>query len=274
MHIVQVGVGSGGVVVLDLLFRDPAITHITLIDSDVYAAHNVHRHLFPHSAIGQPKCDLAASWARERRPELLLDTIAADITDPKLFSLFAQRIAECDIGVCAVDNEPAKFAYDALMRIASKPWTLGEVLSGGIGGWVHRFVPGGACYGCISSFLQRTVSDTPAAPPPNYANARGPLAETTIPASKASISAIASLHAAVTLEMLSGDSSATSADSCSSLLFSLKTVSGIFEEAFRSFRFRIPRSPTCLVCSAGPEIYGGPTLDVAVDQALGRLAPQ
>jgi len=274
MHIVQVGVGSGGIVVFDLMLRHPAVTHITLIDPDVYAEHNVHRHLFPLSAVGQLKCDLAASWAHERRPELILDTIAADITDPTCFTTFAQRVAACDIGVCAVDNEPAKYAFDALMRVAGKPWSLGEVLSGGIGGWVHRFVPGGACYGCISSFLQRTVTDSPPAPPPNYANPGGPVAETTIPASKACISAIASLHAAVTLEMLSGDASATPSDGCTSFLFSLKAVSGVFEEPFRTFRFRVPLSPACLVCSAGPRNYGGSNLDVAVDQALGRLAPQ
>ena len=64
----------------------------------------------------------------------------------------------CDIGICAADNEPAKFHFDMLMRRHQKPWTLGEVLSGGIGGFVHWFNPGGPCYGCVASHLRRSVT--------------------------------------------------------------------------------------------------------------------
>ena len=74
-------------------------------------------------------------------------------------------VQSADIGVCAADNEPAKYHWDALMRRHGKPWTLGEVLSGGIGGFVHWFVPGGPCYGCVASHLQRSVTvDKPNAP--------------------------------------------------------------------------------------------------------------
>ena len=87
------------------------------------------------------------------------------------------------------------------MRRHAKPWTLGEVLSGGIGGFVHWFAPGGPCYGCVASHLQRTVV-VDNSPPPDYANPGGAVPETTIPASMASIHAIASLHALVTLALL------------------------------------------------------------------------
>jgi hypothetical protein len=39
-----------------------------------------------------------------------------------------------DVGDCAADNEKAKYHFDALMRRHGRPWTLGEVLSGGIDG--------------------------------------------------------------------------------------------------------------------------------------------
>jgi len=48
--------------------------------------------------------------------------------------------------------------FDAVMRRHQKPWTLGEVLAGGIGGFVHWFVPAGPCYGCVASHLQRSVA--------------------------------------------------------------------------------------------------------------------
>ena len=45
-------------------------------------------------------------------------------------------------------------------------------------------------------------------------------------------------------------------------------VPGMFEEAFRSHRFRIPRSPSCLICQDA----GTPQdLDQALDDALARL---
>ena len=46
-HVFQVGAGSGGMVVLDLLGRDERITQITLVEPDVYKPHNVVRHYFP-----------------------------------------------------------------------------------------------------------------------------------------------------------------------------------------------------------------------------------
>ena len=64
-HVFQVGAGSGGIVALDLLTRDPRITAVTLVEPDVYKPHNVHRHVFPPGAVGRPKGELAAAWVRE-----------------------------------------------------------------------------------------------------------------------------------------------------------------------------------------------------------------
>src|SRR5207247_6675469 len=124
-----------------------------------------------------------------------------DLLDPAYATRIEVAARGADIGVCAADNEPAKLHFDALMRRAGKPWTLGEVLSGGIGGFVHWFVPGGPCYGCVASFLQRSVTvEKPKTP--DYSQPGDPVVETTIPANKASIQAIASLHALVTLDLL------------------------------------------------------------------------
>ena len=266
MKLFQVGAGSGGIVVLDLLTRDPRITAVALIEPDVYSAKNVHRHIFPPSSVGRMKAELAAEWVRERRPDIAVDVLVADLTDPAMHATFEKHAAACDVGVCAVDNEAAKYAFDALMRKAGKPWTLGEVLSGGIGGWVHRFTPDGPCYGCVASHMQRNVNEEPQAPPPDYANPAAALAETTIPASKASIEVVAGLHASMTFDVLAGD-----AAEFTSLLFTLKRVPGVFEEAYRPFRFRISKSHACLFCSAIPVSVAGEDLDVALDQALARL---
>jgi molybdopterin/thiamine biosynthesis adenylyltransferase len=260
----QVGAGSGGMVVLDLLCREPTVRRIVLVEPDVYKPHNVHRHYFGHHEVGRPKADLAAGWVKQFRPDLEVTILAVDLLDAARQAEIEAAVAACDLGVCAVDNEPAKYHFDALMRKHRKPWTLGEVLSGGIGGWVHLFRPGEACYGCVASHLQRTVT-TDNRPPPDYANPGAAVQETTIPASKASINVIAGLHAAATLGLLAG-----SAPEYTSLLLPLAKVDGVFAEALRPFKFRIARSPACLICGA-PAAPAGEDLDVALDQALARL---
>ena len=267
-HLLQVGAGSGGMPVLDMVCRDPRITRVTLIEPDVYKPHNAERHLFPLSAVGQRKAMLAERWLKERRPDLEVRLFVCDLMDPAHQADIDDAAASADLGVCAADNEPAKYHWDALMRRHGKPWTLGEVLSGGIGGFVHWFAPGGPCYGCTAGHLQRTVV-VDNSPPPDYANPGGPVAETTIPATMASIHSVASLHALVTLALLAD--LAGYAPGFTSLLLTLQKVPEVFEEAFRPFRFRVARAAGCLICRPPPAPSSVEELDVALDQALARL---
>lgn len=251
--------------VLDLLARDERVRRITLVDPDVYQPHNVARHLFGLTGVGQLKVELAREWLQQRRPELQVQLLPWDLTDPLQQGALREIIAEADLGVCAADNEQAKYHFDRLMCEAGKPWTLGEVLSGGIAGFVHGFVPQGPCYGCVASFLQRSVKvEQP--PAPDYAAPGGPIWETTIPASRASIQAIASLHALLTVEMLQERKV-----EYTTLLFSLQRVPGIFEEAFRTYRYRIARMADCLICQARPTPSTVEELDAALDRAFRRL---
>jgi molybdopterin/thiamine biosynthesis adenylyltransferase len=256
--------------VLDMLSREPALTQVTLIEPDTYKPHNVVRHLFPRSAVGKSKAALARDWLQARRPDLVVEIMNADILDLQIRERLDQAVATADVGVCAADNEPAKYHWDMLMRRHNKPWTLGEVLSGGIGGFVHVFLPGGPCYGCVASYLQRSVT-VHNAPAPDYSAPGGPVAEVTVPASMASIHAIASLHAAVTTGLMANG--AAYVPGFTSLLFTLQKVPDVFAEAFKPFRFRIPRSPECLVCREPvlSSTASSEELDVALDQALARL---
>jgi molybdopterin/thiamine biosynthesis adenylyltransferase len=269
-HLFQVGAGSGGMPVLDMLCRDPRISAVTLIEPDIYKPHNVERHLFPSGAVGEPKAELARQWLRDRRPELEVHIMECDLLAPEAQSAVATAAGSADIGVCAADNEPAKYHFDALMRQHGKPWTLGEVLSGGIGGFVHWFMPGGPCYGCVASFLQRSVT-VDRSKAPDYSQPGGPVAETTIPATRASIQAIAALHALITLDLL--EQSTAYAPGFTSLLFTLQRVPEVFDEPYRPYRFQIPRATECLVCrpGQGPDNSLPEDLDVALDQALERL---
>jgi molybdopterin/thiamine biosynthesis adenylyltransferase len=272
-HIFQVGAGSGGMPVLDMLCRDRRINRITLIEPDVYKAHNVERHLFSPAGIGRSKAELAKEWLQERRPDLDVQLLIYDLLDPNGQAEIEAAARQADLGVCAADNEPAKYHFDALMRRFGKPWTLGEVLSGGIGGFVHWFVPGGPCYGCVASHLKReVVVDRPKAA--DYSQPGGPVHETTIPAGMAAIHAIASLHALVTLDLLTNPKNYD--PGFTTLLWTLQRVPEIFEEGFRPYRFRVPRLAECLICRApaGLEQSSAEDLDVALAQALARLGDE
>src|SRR5439155_23030436 len=78
-HLLQVGAGSGGMPVLDMLCRDPRITCVTLMEPDVYKPHNVQRHVFPLAGVGEPKAELAETWLKDRRPELEVRLLACDL---------------------------------------------------------------------------------------------------------------------------------------------------------------------------------------------------
>lgn len=266
-HLIQVGAGSGGMAILDLLAREPHITQVTLIEPDVFKPHNVERHLFALSAVGQPKAEAARRWLLERRPELEVGLLVCDLLDPAFQAEIEAAVKTADIGVCAADNEQAKYHWDGLMRRHDKPWTLGEVLSGGIAGFVHIFRPGGACYGCVASHLQRAPVEK--APRPDYSQPGGAIAETTIPAGIASIHAVSALHALVTLGLLADPAGYD--PGFSTLLFSLQRVPDIFDEPFRPRRLRIARSADCLICRQEQEALPADRLDAALKEALGRL---
>src|SRR5271166_1922220 len=104
-HVIQVGAGSGGMPVLDLLCRDPRVTRVTLIEPDVYKPHNVERHVFPPADVGRLKADLAARWLRERRPDLDVRLLPCDLLAPEHQGTIEEAARAADIGVCAADNE-------------------------------------------------------------------------------------------------------------------------------------------------------------------------
>src|SRR5437763_16555882 len=99
--------------VLDMICRDPRVSRVTLIEPDLYKPHNVVRHLFPLSAVGQRKADLAVRWLQERRPDLTVDALVCDLLDPTFSEPIEAAALGCDLGICAADHEPAKFHFDA-----------------------------------------------------------------------------------------------------------------------------------------------------------------
>ena len=73
----------------------------------------------------------------------------------------------------------------------------------------------------------------------------------------------------ITLALL--DDPARYSPGFTSMLLTLQRVPEVFDEAFRPYRFRVPRAADCLICQARPTPSSVEELDVALDQALARL---
>jgi hypothetical protein len=94
---------------------------VTLIEPDVYKPHNVYRHLFSPADVGQPKAVLARRWLEQLRPALTVEVLQVDLCDPAVQALIEAAFAQASVGVCAADNELAKFHFDSLAR---KVWAI------------------------------------------------------------------------------------------------------------------------------------------------------
>ena len=115
-HLFQIGAGSGGMPVLDMVCRDARVRKVTLVEPDVYKPHNVGRHLFPLSAVGQPKAALAQKWLQERRPDLEVRVLECDITDPFYQNSLHEIVAEASLS----QDGPDAFGLQQVERLTSR----------------------------------------------------------------------------------------------------------------------------------------------------------
>ncbi|NBR05769.1 MAG: ThiF family adenylyltransferase [Planctomycetes bacterium] len=241
-HLVQVGLGSGGMSVIDMLVRDIRISKLTLIEPDILKPHNLSRHLLGSDSVGNSKLLSAVKWLKDRNRNLEIISIDAFLQEPEKQAQINNAIKGADLGVCAVDNEEAKYHWCSLMRHHCIPWTLGEVLSGGIGGFIHTFVPGGPCYACACTYLKREGPKESKDSKPDYSHPSGQVEEARIPASFASIQTIAALHALATIDLLDAKIKSYS------FLLPLQKVDGIFSESLKKIVVNISKNESCLFC--------------------------
>lgn len=264
IHIVQVGLGSGGMSVIDMLVRDNRVSKVTLIEPDLLKTHNLPRHLLDVSCVGESKLQCAVKWLKNRNDKIEIVPIEGYVQDPEKQVQINEALQGASVGVCAVDNEEAKYHWCNLMRKNRIPWTLGEVLSGGIGGFVHTFLPDGPCYACASTYLKREGPKDSKDIKPDYSNPSGVIEESRIPASFASIQVIASLHALATFELF--DAGANS----SSILLPLQKVEGVFAESLKKIVINITKNKSCLFCSHSSEIVDD--VDQVIQNKLRELS--
>ena len=264
-HLVVAGVGSGGSLALEAMATDPTLGALTLVDHDRLEAPNVQRHVGGIAQVGAFKTDVVRKRLLELRPELAITTHTLDITTVEGEAALREALARADAALCGIDVEPAKLAFNALCLEHGTPWTLGEVLAGGVGGLVHLYRPGSSgCYGCVHAFLGRTIQERP--PQADYAALdHGLPAVTRIPASKASVAFIAAMQALETLKLLASPDHAPRGQVT---VIGMTREDGVFDQPYAGETFEIPSNPSCLLCAKADDMEG------AFHEAYLRLLPR
>ena len=181
-----------------------ASRRVTLIEPDVYKPHNVERHLFPLSAVGERKAVLAERWLQERRPDLDVRPARLRPAGPgppgghrrggrrRRHRRLRRRQRAGQVSLGRPDAPPRQ-TVDARRSAQRRHRRLRPLVRARRPLLRLRGQPFAAHRRAWTKPRRRTTPTRAA-----------PCTETTIPASKASIHAIASLHALVTLGLLDG----------------------------------------------------------------------
>ena len=253
--IVQVGLGSGGAIVLERLGMC-GVGRWSLYDPDVLEPENLVKHPARRSDLGRAKTEISSAWLTDRNPACTIERLGGDVTtDPH----FTTEIADADIVICAVDSPSARSFINAACVSQQAPCIFGTVFRTGLGGEVYAYLPGETgCYDClgrycfeqgrdIENWLEMTEEETQRI----YGVGE---AEFTASGMAADISVIASLHAHYTISLLAGRTSRyLTIPSFNWLTISLRRVEGLFGSMYETSRAILRPQKTChLTCGKSP----------------------
>jgi len=135
-HVVAIGLGNIGSPLVDLLARTDQISHLTLIDRDIYEASNLRNQAIQEADIGRPKAVVQAERVRKVRPAVRVEPIWAAVEDVPLSQL------RSDVVVTGLDSKLSR------QQVNERVWRLGiPWIDGGVEteGWLARmsvYVPG------------------------------------------------------------------------------------------------------------------------------------
>jgi molybdopterin/thiamine biosynthesis adenylyltransferase len=148
VRIMQVGVGSGGMQVLQHLVM-AGVKKFTLIDPDTHDASNLVKHPAGRSVLGRPKVQIASDWVLDRNPACEVQTHTSNIFDFSPDQLQAMLDAALLL-VCATDGADSREYLNDVCVASGTPFTLAMVHRGGLGGTIMCYRPAeGGCYHCL-----------------------------------------------------------------------------------------------------------------------------
>ncbi|KKW21191.1 MAG: hypothetical protein UY62_C0030G0005 [Parcubacteria group bacterium GW2011_GWF2_50_9] len=252
------GVGSGGGRVAEELVRI-GIQEIVLLDKpgEKLEVRNIFRHTLGHSDIGRLKTVAMRDRLKDINPGCKVTCANIDVVStPDKLPPLLQGVSQ--VYIC-VDNEEARHVINqAGVEAGIHEMILGAVFDGGCGGEVGRIKPEGACYACMTAFLERTV------PPPtfgeekpiDYSNPNKGTPKST-PALNMDIAQIAILMARIGLQSILGRTNPEDDFRGNYLLFGNRVVKDLFPYPLFSKTYIIPKTEGCLICGSVKDNFPG-----------------
>ena len=267
-HWLIVGLGSGGARVAEETAR-MGIGRITLVDrpGETLEEHNIARHPLGYSAVGRLKVEAMRERLLDICPDTEVRAVSLDVNQDTQH-LDALVDAATLVLLCT-DNEPSRHAVNHAAVVKGVPMVFAGVFDGGCGGEVGRALPEEACYGCIATFLNRTIVNSAAAEKPvDYANPANPLGRSTS-ALNIDIAQIALIQARValltSLRHLDPDSDIAG----NYILFGNRVVPGLFPRILHSETWDIPRLRGCLMCDGNSAVNSADEAAALLASAVG-----
>ncbi len=152
-HIVVVGVGGLGVVVLDNLARLGAGT-LEYFDFDTLEWANLNRSVFLPSQIGKKKVDAITEYLSKVNSDVELLPRVGDVTDGEGLKRFRDSMERADAVLGCVDSPHVRNFINREIVNEGVPYFDGGAREDGINGTVQTILPGKfPCYRCSKPFF-------------------------------------------------------------------------------------------------------------------------
>jgi molybdopterin/thiamine biosynthesis adenylyltransferase len=143
--ITLIGAGGLGGQIGQALVRK-GVGLLRIVDMDVVSPSNLSRQFFYEQDLNKPKAHrLARNLAKEGFLGTTIHGYALSFQDALSLGI---DLTGTTIGVCAVDNNPARIAASRYFRERQIPCIFTAVSEDTMHGYVFLQQPGGACFGC------------------------------------------------------------------------------------------------------------------------------
>lgn len=149
--VVVIGVGSIGGTAAETLAA-AGVGRLALVDPDRLRRHNVPRHRLTEAHLGRYKVNALREALTERHPNLVVETLAADVAHDA--DVMRPLFARADVIVCATDGVQSRRVANHLARRAAVPLVLAAVLEDGALGELIRVRPRTGCLVCLRRGLE------------------------------------------------------------------------------------------------------------------------
>jgi molybdopterin/thiamine biosynthesis adenylyltransferase len=256
------GVGSGGARDAEETARF-GVGQIILVDrpGETLEEHNIIRHTLGYRDLGRPKVEAVRDHILNTFPECVVETVEMDVTGDR--DRLAQIVARStQVHVC-LDNERGKHAVNEAAVKAGATAIFAGVFDGGCGGEVARVVPGGACYGCIASHLNRSARPEKHE---TFDYAAPDSEQKSTAALNLDIAQIALIQARVGLLTMVARHNPAQDFRGNYVLFGNRPVEGLFPRMLSSEIWTIPKDHGCMIC--GRTGMSDDEIDAAADEIL------